>query len=179
MVIEYTDFDDFIYEVDHNCIGYNKYFPKSERWYVIKKSAAYFKIDSFDEIERKILKLDLPKNYKDLESKTSSIIKLWLLLVRYAELLIKNDYIEYCDLYDEMRFFKRYKYIHFDLTDLNYIQRMLLDLHKNLSDDLPAGHVFYNGYTNELDDSFTNLVRADIKLFKYNREYIDSHRSVR
>ena len=179
MVIQYTNFDKFIKNVDHNCIAYCKYSPRSERWYILKKKAAYFKIESLEEIERKILALNLPKNYDDLEAKTSSIIKLWLLLVRYAELLIKNSYIKYCDLYDdEYYFFNKYGYIHFDLTDLNYIQRKLLDLHKNLSDDLPAGHVFYEGYSKELDDSFANLVRADIKLFKYNRKYIDSRRSI-
>lgn len=173
---EYTNFYQFQKTLDHNCIAANKYFKTSEIFYIIKnQKPAYYNIESLDEIENRILHLDLPEDYDDLNSKFSSIIKLWLLLIRYADLLVKNGYLNRCYFSEDYPIDDLD--IWFELTDLNLIQRKLYSISedfRNQKIEKIGGEIHYDGYIKELDE-FDDIVKADIKLFKFYRKQIDDH----
>ena len=183
-MLEYTDYFEFRKTLDQNAIAYNKYLPKSEVFFFIRKNnVAYYKIESIEEIEERILNLDLPKNYDDLNEKFVSIIKLWLLLTKYADLLLKHNYIsrssrlnEKFDCYVD----KEFDMCNYKLTDLNHIQRMIYNLTEIFKDEIEEihGNIYYKGYIEELDE-FCDIIKADIKLCKFYRQQIDEHKAER
>ena len=160
--------------VDENTMFIHKLFT-DEKFYIIVRSPKYFKISSLEEIENRIANLSLPEDPDDLMANAkldSSMIKLQLLIMRYAQLLVENSLLDYSQLAEEVEAGWDRGQLLIQIHDLNKIQRKLYNLVEEVTDELPKGaDQFYKGYTKELD-TFSSLVKADFKLLKFLRKQI-------
>ena len=168
------EIDEIADQYNENYISVNKYLPNSDRNVIV------YHIDLNDSIESiidSIMNLDLPNDYDDLLEKEEAVADLQVKLVQLQQALINKNYMEDVnDLYLLFKYFKIDHYTFFDLSDLNEIQRDLLNIISSVENTI--GKItnkklyHYENYTKDLGDGFSDLVKADMKLILHYLFYI-------
>lgn len=168
------EIDEVADQFNENYISVNKYLPNSDRNVVV------YHIDLNDSIESiidSIMNLDLPNDYDDLLEKEEAVADLQVKLVQLQQALINKGYMQDInDLYLLFKYFNLDHYTYFDLSDLNAIQRNLLNIiesvEQSVSNIVNKKLHHYENYTKDLGDSFADLVNADMKLILHYLSYI-------
>lgn len=168
----YYDDDDAL-ELQENHLAVNELIP-SLRWYVCYTTDIFN--FNLNECLEYIEKLELPEGNHDLQQKEMNIANLQIVLIQLEVELIRNKYLKN-DINEAKAKIEDYienGFVKINIHDINRIQRSLYRLTEEIADEYDLK--LYNGYIEDLGSTFSDLVKADVKLIKYYISIIDKKR---